>query len=339
MRAMAIQDAYGLDHIKPLDKPMPEPGAGQVLLKMKAASLNFRDFLITQNLYGGNFPLPLVPLSDGCGEVAAIGEGVRRVAVGDRVAPIFFQTWMSGPPALEKLTFAMGGPVDGCAQEFMVLSEEGVVKVPAHLTDAQVACLPCAALTAWRSLVVEGDLRPGDSVLLQGTGGVSICALQFAKAMGLETIITSSSDEKLERAKALGADHVINYREEPEWSAPVRRITGGRGVDHVVEVGGAKTLKEAMKSIRMGGHISIIGVLSGPQEAIQFGAMIATNCTMRGLSVGSREHFEDMCRAIALHGISPVVDDHRFALDDLPQALGYMGSGGHFGKICIDITS
>ncbi len=338
MKAMAIQDAYGLENIKPLERPMPEPGPGQVLLKMKAASLNFRDFLITQNLYGGNFPLPLVPLSDGCGEVAGVGEGVQRVAVGDRVAPLFFQTWISGDPTLEKLIFAMGGPVDGCAQQYMVLSAESVVKVPGHLTDAQVSCLPCAALTAWRSLVVEGNLKAGDTVLLQGTGGVSICALQIAKAMGLEAIITSSSDEKLEHAKALGADHVINYREEPEWSKAVRRVTGGRGVDHVVEVGGAKTLKEAMRSIRIGGHISIIGVLSGPQEAIQFGAMIATNCTLRGFSVGSRDHFEDMVRAFDLHKISPVVDERRFGLEDLPEALHYMGSGGHFGKICVEIA-
>ncbi len=246
MRAMAIQGSYGIENVRPFEKAMPEPGPGEVLLKMKAASLNFRDFLITQNLYGGNFPLPLVPLSDGCGIVEAVGEGVTRVAIGDRVAPIFFQTWISGGPSLEKLTFAMGGPVDGCAQQHMVLSQEGVVKVPAHLTDAQVACLPCAGLTAWRSLVVEGDLKAGDVVLLQGTGGVSICALQIAKAMGLETIITSSSDEKLERARALGADHTINYRQEPEWSRAVRRVTGGRGVDPVVVVGGAKSLKEAM---------------------------------------------------------------------------------------------
>jgi len=337
MKAMAIQGSYGIDNIKPLERDPGKPGPGQVLLKMSAASLNFRDFLIAQDLYGGAFPLPLVPLSDGCGEVVEVGEGVTRVKVGDRVAPSFFQAWMSGPPTLEGLMTSMGGPIDGCAREYMILSAEGVSKVPAHLSDQGVASLPCAGLTAWRSLVVEGNVKAGDTVLVQGTGGVSIFALQFAKAMGAEVIITSSADEKLDRAKALGADHLINYKQTPDWHKTVRELTGGRGVDHVVEVGGAKTLKQAMKCIRIGGHISVIGVLSGPQEALQIGAMIATSVTLKGISVGSRAMFEDMCRAIDLHKIEPVIDTEHFTLDTLPQALHYMGTGGHFGKICIDI--
>jgi NADPH:quinone reductase-like Zn-dependent oxidoreductase len=336
MRAMAIQDAYGLDNIKPLDKAQPEPGPGEVLLKMKSASLNFRDFLISQDLYGGAFPLPLVPLSDGCGEVAAVGEGVTRVAVGDRVAPCFFQKWYAGEPTLEGLSSSMGGPLDGCAQEYRVLSEQGVVKMPDYLSDHQVASLPCAALTAWRSLVVEAQVKTGDKVLIQGTGGVSIFGLQFAKAAGAEVIVTSSSDEKLERAKGLGADHLINYREHPEWAKEVRKVTGGAGVDHIVEVGGGNTLKQSMKCIRIGGHISVIGVLSGPKEALQIGAMIATSVTLKGISVGSRTMFEDMVKAMTLHRIEPVVDQV-FPLEELPQALQTMGKGGHFGKICLDI--
>ncbi len=338
MTAMAIQDAYGIENLKPLERAEPDPGPGQIRLRMTAASLNFRDLLIVQNAYGGNFNLPLVPLSDGCGVVEAVGDGVSRVRAGDRVMPIFFQNWISGPPKFEGLITSMGGPLDGCARTAMVLSEQSVVKVPDHISDAQAASLPCAAVTAWRSLVVENTIRPGDTVLLQGTGGVSIFALQFAKALGAETILTSSSDEKLARAKALGADHLINYKEHPAWSKKVREITAGRGVDHVVEVGGAKTLKEAMKSIRLGGHISIIGVLSGPQEALQIGAMIATNATLKGFSVGSRDDFEDMCRAMALHKIEPVVDERRFALGELQEAFRYMQSGGHFGKICVEIA-
>jgi len=338
MKAMALQDGFGLENLKPLSRDVPKPGPCEVLLKMKAASLNYRDLLIAEDRYGGRFKLPLVPLSDGCGVVEEVGEGVSRVAVGDRVAPIFFQKWLTGEANIEGLVTSMGGPLDGCWQEYRVLSEQGVVKAPAHLSDAQVATLPCAALTAWRALVTEGGIKAGDTILLQGTGGVSIFALQFAKAAGAEVIITSSSDEKLERAKALGADHVINYRETPETAKRVRDITGWRGVDHVIEVGGAETLKEALKSIRLGGRISVIGNVSGNTADLRIGAVIATRVTMQGISVGSRDDFEAMNRAIDLHKIEPVVDTV-LPFDVGRAAFDHMEAGKHFGKICIDLEA
>jgi len=337
MKAMALQNDFGFENIQPLERDVPKPGPGEVLLKMRAASLNYRDLLIANDLYGGRFMLPMVPLSDGCGEVAEIGEGVTRVAVGDRVAPIFFQKWIAGDATIEGLMSSMGGPLDGCWQEYRCLSEQGVVKVPAHLTDAQVATLPCAALTAWRALVTEGQIKAGDTVLLQGTGGVSIAALQIAKACGAEVIITSSSDEKLERAKALGADHLINYKEHPNWSKLVRDKTGWHGVDHVVEVGGEETLKESLKSICFGGRVNIIGNVSGQMANLRIGAIIATRVKMQGISVGSRVDFENMCRAIDLHKIAPVVDQ-TLPFDAGREAFDLMESGGHFGKICIDLT-
>ncbi len=338
MKAMAIEDNFGLGNLKLVERDAAKPGAGEVLLKMRAASLNYRDLLIADDRYGGRFTLPLVPLSDGCGEVVEVGEGVSRVAVGDRVAPIFFQKWLSGDATYEGLATSLGGPLDGCWQDYLVLSEQGMVKVPAHLSDAQVATLPCAALTAWRALAVDGAIKAGDTILLQGTGGVSIAALQFAKAAGAEVIITSSSDEKLERAKALGADHLVNYRETPETSKVVRDLTGWRGVDHVVEVGGEETLKEALKSIRLGGRISIIGNVSGNMANLRIGALIATRVTMQGISVGSRANFEDMCRAIDLHKIEPVVD-RVLPFDAGREAYDAMSAGGHFGKICLDLTA
>lgn len=336
MRVLEIQGSYGIENLKLVERPDPTPGPGQVVVRMRAVSLNFRDLLTVTGLYGGAYKLPLSPFSDGCGVIEAVGPGVKSLKVGDRVASLFFSdTWLAGPATPEKLAGALGGPLDGCGQELMLIGEKGVAKVPDHLTDHQVASLPCAALTAWRALFVDGDIKPGDVVALQGTGGVSIFALQFAKAMGCETIITSSSDEKLARAKALGADHVINYKTTPEWGGEVRKITQGRGADVVVEVGGAKTLMESLKAIRQGGHIPIIGVLSGPAEPLPIPMLIWTGARLQGLAVGSRENFEDMCRAIALHKISPVIDKV-FPLDKAQDALVAMRDAQHFGKIVIE---
>lgn len=333
MRAIELQNRNGIDNLVLAERPVPVPGPGQVLVRMTAASLNFRDYA-TVTL--GQMPLPLVPCSDGCGRVEAIGAGVRRVRVGDRVAPLFFQGWLSGAPTPELLGTALGGPIDGTLQEYMVLSEQGVVRVPEHLTDREVATLPCAGLTAWRALVVEGRLKAGDTVLVQGTGGVSIFALQFAKAHGAEVIVTSSSDAKLERAKRLGADHLINYATTPEWSKPVHDLTGGRGVDHVIEVGGANTLAESLRSVRLGGHISLIGVLSGYAQELSIPEMFRTNARIQGVTVGNRDHFEDMCRAMAVNRIHPVVD-RGFALAEARDAFRLMEAGGHFGKIVVDL--
>ena len=337
MKALEVDGALGLDNLKLVERPNPEPGPHQVLVGMRAVSLNYRDLLMVNGAYGGQPKLPITPFSDGCGVVEAVGEGVTRVKVGDRVSTLFFQNWISGRPTVEKLSSALGSPIPGCGRELAVFSEDGVSKVPEHLTDQQVATLPCAALTAWRGLFVDAALEPGDTVLLQGTGGVSIFGLQFAKAAGLEVIITSSSDEKLARAKALGADHGINYRDEPTWSKVVRKVTGGRGADFVMEVGGAKTLNESLRSIRIGGHIAIIGVLSGPQEPLSIPVMIGTSARLQGLSVGSREMFEAMCRAIALHRIEPVVDKV-FPFTEARAAFEAMARGDHFGKIVLDFT-
>jgi NADPH:quinone reductase-like Zn-dependent oxidoreductase len=329
---------YGIDNLRVAERPDVQPGPGQVLLRMKAATLNYRDLLTVNGGYGGSYKLPLVPLSDGCGEVIGVGSGVTRVKVGDRVATLFFQNWIGGEPSREGLMSALGGSLDGIWRDTCVLSEQGVSKVPSHLSDAEVAALPCAALTAWRALVVEGGIKAGETVVVQGTGGVSIFALQFAKACGAEVIVTSSSDEKLARAKALGADHLVNYKKTAAWSGVVREITGGRGADHVVEVGGAGTFGQSLASIRVGGHISIIGVLAGASNDLMIPFVIGTNAKIKGISVGARQHFEDMCRAIALHKIKPVIDK-TFGFAQAKEALGHMAGQGHFGKIAIDLAA
>jgi NADPH:quinone reductase-like Zn-dependent oxidoreductase len=334
MRALVLDGDAGIDHLAVVERPSLEPAAGQVAVTMKAASLNYRD-LATVESPMIKARLPLVPLSDGCGLVSAIGPGVTRVAVGDRVAPLFFQGWLGGEPTGPALATALAGAVDGVARDQVVLSENGVSKVPAALSDEEAACLPCAALTAWRALV-EGGLKPGDVVLAQGTGGVSIFALQFAKAAGATVIITSSSDEKLERARALGADHTINYKTDPEWAKAARKLTGGRGVDHVVEVGGAGTFQQSIQAIRIGGHIAVIGVLSGMVKDLNVAAMFGANARIHGITVGSREQFEAMCRAIEANAIHPVIDK-RYRLEDAQSAFRAMKAGEHFGKIVLNL--
>lgn len=329
---------YGIDNLRVVERDTPQPGHGQVLVKMKAASLNYRDLVTVLGAFGTLYKLPLVPLSDACGEVVAVGPGVTRVKAGDRVASMFFQKWLAGALTREGQASAIGGSLDGVWRDYALLSAEGVSKVPSHLSDAEVATLPCAALTAWRSLVVEGDLKAGETVVVQGTGGVSIFALQFAKAAGAEVILTSSSDEKLARAKALGADHLVNYKQTPDWSKAVREITDGRGADHVVEVGGAGTLEHSLKSIRLGGHVSIVGVLSGPVKDLQIGMVMGANAKVKGITVGSREQFEAMCRAMTLHKIKPVIDK-TFPFAAAKEAFTTMMGQGHFGKIAIDLSA
>lgn len=337
MRALEVSAPWGPDQLKVVDAPDPTPGPGQVLIRMKAVSLNYRDLLMINGMYsrgsataGGS----ITPFSDGCGVVEAIGPGVTRVAVGDRVATLFFQNWISGRPTLEKLSSSLGFPIPGAGRELAVFSQEGVSKVPDFLTDQQVATLPCAALTAWRGLFEDARLEPGDTVVLQGTGGVSIFGLQFAKAAGYRTLITSSSDEKLERAKALGAQHLVNYRAEPDWSKPVREATGGVGADFIMEVGGAGTIQQSLRAVRIGGHIAIIGVVAGAGEGVNPGVLIGNSARLQGLSVGSREMFEAMCRAIDLHKISPVVDKV-FPWTEAGAAFTAMQGGEHFGKIVL----
>lgn len=333
MQAMRLEGAFGLDNLMAASLAQPEPGVGQVLVKLNAACLNYRDLAIVLG-FGGDYPLPLIPLSDGAGEVVAIGSDVKRVGVGDRVAPQFFPSWIAGEPTLAGISENLGGSVGGCAAEYICLSEDAVSKLPDCLSDEEAACLPCAGLTAWRALVSEGNIKAGNTVLLQGTGGVSIFGLQFAKAAGAEVIITSSSDEKLERAKQLGADHIINYKSTPDWAKEARKITGGRGVDHVVEVGGAETLQQSMMAARMGGHIAVIGLLSGLMKDVNVAAIFSQNLTIKGITVGNREQFEQMLRAIERNRIKPVIDA-RFELDNLKNALTHMQGASHFGKIVI----
>ena len=337
MRALNVAAPWGLDAIQVVDRPDPAPGPGEVLVRMRAVSLNYRDLLMVNGMYGrapASSGDVITPFSDGCGVVEAVGAGVTRVKTGDRVATLFFQNWISGPPTLAGLSSALGFPVPGAGSELQTFSEQGVSKVPEFLTDQQVATLPCAALTAWRGLFEDADLQPGDTVVLQGTGGVSVCGLQFAHAAGLRTLITSSSDEKLDRAKALGADHLVNYKTTPAWSKPVREATGGRGADFIMEVGGGGTIQESMKAIRIGGHIAIIGIVAGAGDAFNPAALIGNSAKLQGLSVGSRDMFEAMCRAIDLHKISPVVDKV-FPFTEAKAAFSAMAGGEHFGKIVL----
>ncbi|WP_437683751.1 zinc-dependent alcohol dehydrogenase family protein [Sorangium sp. So ce131] len=334
MKAFAIQGSFGFDALRPIELPDPKPGPGQVVVKMKAASLNFRDVLVTKGLYNPKLKLPLVPLSDGAGEVVDVGQGVTRVKPGDRVCPIFHQRWIDGAVSLAKVRGALGGDLPGVLSEHVLLGEDGVVAIPPHLTDEEAASLPCAAVTAWNALFVEGRLKAGDTVLVQGTGGVSIFALQFARLAGARVIVTSSSDEKLERARSLGAWETINYRTTPDWDAPVASLTRGEGVDHVIEVGGAGTLARSLRAVRIGGRVSLIGVLSGGAPELSLFPILMKQVTAQGIFVGSRAMFQDMNRAIAAGGLRPVID-RVFPFAEARQALEFMESGGHFGKIAI----
>ncbi len=333
MRAVVLESAYGLDNLRVVEKPDPVPGAGQIVVDIKAATLNYRD-LATVTAPSGR--TPFVPCSDGAGVVSAVGAGVARVKVGDHVAPLFFQGWFAGDPTPERLGGALGGTLDGVLQQKVLLSEQGVTQVPSGYSDEEAATLPCAALTAWRGLVVQGQVKSGDVVVVQGTGGVSIFALQFAKAAGAAVIVTSSSDEKLERAKALGADYFVNYKATPDWAKEVRRITGKRGADHVVEVGGAGTFEQSLRAIRLGGKIAVIGILGGFVKDLNVATIFGANAFIHGVTVGSREHFESMTRAIEANGIKPVID-RRFPLDQSREAFECMKAGAHFGKIVVTV--
>jgi len=333
MRAWEVQGEWGIDHLAMIEKPTPNPGAGEVLIRMRAASVNYRDLLTVQGM-GGTRRLPLIPFSDGAGDVIAVGAGVSRVRVGDRVCPMFFEGWIDGRPDATKRSRPLGGPLPGVLQEEFVAKAEAVSLVPTGWSFEEAATLPCAGLTAWRALMVEGELKAGETVLVQGTGGVSIFALQFAKMAGAKVVVTSSSDEKLARAKSLGADETINYKTHPEWAKAALDVTGGVGVDHVVEVGGAGTLNQSLEAAKVGGRIEVIGVLSGFSQQIAMPTLFGKNLRMIGLSVGSREMFEQMVAAIDAAGMKPVID-RTFAFEETPEALRCMKGAGHFGKICI----
>ncbi len=333
MKTWELQNSFGIDSLTLTERPQPQPAAGQVLVKIRACSLNYRDMMMVKGIYDPKLRFPLVPLSDGAGEIVAAGEGVSRVRVGDSVAGAFMQKWLDGGATDAKAKSALGGAIPGVAAEYVAFDAEGVVRFPEHLTDEEAATLPCAAVTAWNALVTTGKLKAGDTVLVQGTGGVSLFALQFAKALGARVIATSSSDAKLKRVLELGASDGINYKTTPEWGKRAREITGGVGVDHVVEVGGAGTLTESLRAVRMGGRISLIGVLSGGGQ-VDPRPILMKNVCVQGIFVGSRAMFEAMNDAIARHRVRPIVD-RVFPFGELPDALRHMELGAHFGKIAL----
>ncbi len=336
MRAYEIQE-FGLDGLKMVQRPKPVPGRGEVLVAIKASSLNYRDLLTILGQYNPRQPLPLVPMSDGVGIVEQLGEGVHELKEGDRVAGIFAQKWLSGPFTPEARTSTLGGPLDGMLAEYVVLSEQGLIKVPQYLTDIQAACLPCAGVTAYNALFETGGLRAGQTVLLLGTGGVSILALQQAKASGAKCIITSSSDEKLRRAKELGADETINYKTHPDWEKKIRELSNGQGVDVVVEVGGAGTLAKSVSSVKFGGCVALIGVLDGIKTDLAVTSVLMKQARIQGVFVGSKEMFSKLNALLTLHKTIPVVDKV-FSFDQVREAFEHMQKGSHFGKIVIELN-
>ncbi|POR49952.1 zinc-dependent alcohol dehydrogenase family protein [Bosea psychrotolerans] len=335
MKAIILDDGTGLERLRCVQRPIPEPARQQVVIRVKAASLNYRDVEIARGSYHTSFPTPLVPLSDGVGEVVAIGSDVTRVKVGDRVCGTFWQRWVAGGFEMAQAAYQLGGPLDGMLREYACLDEQGVVPAPAHLSHAEAATLPCAAVTAWHSLVTEGALKPGDTVLVQGTGGVSLFALQFALAAGARVIATSSSDEKLAQARTLGAFAGINYRRSPNWAEAVLELTGGQGVDQVVEVGGPQSFAQSLHATRRGGQISIIGYLGGTEGAINPLDIFRRQLRVRGIPVGSRASFEAMNRAISATRLTPVIA-RRFDWMDIAEALAFLESGTHFGKVVLE---
>jgi NADPH:quinone reductase-like Zn-dependent oxidoreductase len=334
MKLFEIRDRFGLDQLRAGERPQPEPGPGEALVRIRAASLNFRDLLVVEGKYNPRMKLPRVPASDGAGEIAAIGSGVSRWKPGDRVVLPFFPAWREGPLTREKAASALGGDVDGVLREFVTIPADCLLPIPEHLDFVQAAALPCAAVTAWHGLFVAGALQPGQTVLLQGTGGVSIFGLQLAQVAGARVILISSSDAKLERARAIGADETINYRTEPDWEKKVLALTGGEGIDLTLEVGGTGTLSRTLRATRYGGRVSLIGVLSGIAGDVQIGPLLHKALHVNGIYVGSHAMFADLNRLLVQHRIEPVID-RAFDFADTPAAFHYFQEGRHFGKVCV----
>lgn len=334
MRRYVIRPGGGIDSLAVVEGDVPSPGPGQVLVRMRAASLNYRDLMIVDGMYPGGGADDIVPLSDGAGEVAANGAGCSRFAVGDRVAGIFMQSWIGGGIVDADLASALGGAINGVLTEYKLFDESGLVAIPDELSFDEAATLPCAGVTAWNALYGSKPLVPGETILTLGTGGVSVFALQFAHAAGAQVVATSSSDAKLERSLALGATHLINYRTVEDWAPEVRRFTDGRGVDMVVEVGGPGTLARSIAATARGGIVQMIGVLSA--ATIDPLPILTGGVIVRGFMVGSREMFEAMNRAIASNGLKPVID-RVFPFPDAGAAYRHLQSATHFGKVVIRI--
>lgn len=334
MNAVAVQNGFGFENVALVTRPDPAPGPGEVLLRVRAASLNYRDLLIAKGLYNPNLPLPRVLGSDGAGEVVAVGTGVSRWKPGDRAIGCFFQNWTDGPISDAATRSTLGGDREGVLAEYAVLSEAGLVSMPESLSFEEAATLPCAAVTAWNALA-QAHCGPGKTVLVQGTGGVSLFALQFAQALGAKVLITSSSDEKLARALSLGADAGANYKTTPDWEKWARQQTDGQGVDIVVEVGGAGTLERSAKAVRIGGFLALIGVLTGLGTFNPMNILMKA-ITLQGIFVGSRAMFEAMNAFIVKSGIRPVID-RTFPLAQTRDAMRHLESGSHFGKVVVTI--
>jgi NADPH:quinone reductase-like Zn-dependent oxidoreductase len=334
VKAYKYRAGGSMDDLQLVEIDTPRPGRGQVLVRMRAASLNFRDLLVVSGRYPRAHQATIVPLSDGAGEIAELGDGVTELTVGDRVLPIFFQSWLRGEMTSGDATSALGGSVDGVAAQYCVFDAERVVRFAPHLSFIEASTLPCAGLTAWNGLNGPVPVSAADTVLTLGTGGVSIFALQLARASGARVIITSSSDAKLDRARELGASSVINYRTEPEWDAKVRAVTAGRGVDHVIETGGGGTMERSISSARRGGWIHVIGLVApGKIDTVQ---ILLSGVTLRGTEVGSRDMLKALNRAVEQTRIHPVVD-RVFEFSELPAALRQLEAGEHFGKIAVMI--
>ena len=336
MKAYEINE-FGIENLTLAERDEPQPNAGEVKVQFRAASLNYRDLMMIKGTYNPRLKMPLVPFSDGAGEVVEISEGITKFKVGDRVTPIFMQGWTDGAIDAGKSRTALGGDADGCLREFGVFAETGLICIPDHFSYEEAATLPCAAVTAYNALYCSGSLKSDDTVLLQGTGGVSIFALQMASVLGCRTIITSSSDEKLERAKELGASETINYRTSEDWDKKVLELTEKRGVDHIVEVGGSGTMQKSVNAVRVGGHIAVIGVLAGKGD-FNPTSLLMKSARLQGIYVGSRQMFEDMNRVFNQHvHLKPVIDK-TFEFGGVKDALSYMESGSHFGKIVVKIA-
>lgn len=332
-KAIYLEPPGGLDSLTPGHAETSEPGPGEITVRIHASSLNYHDFGVVSR---PGMTARRIPMSDGAGLVTAVGANVSEFSVGDSVVSTFFPTWLNGEPALSDFATVPGDGVDGFARETVTMPVEAFTHAPTGYSHAEAATLTTAGLTAWRALFVDGALKPGETVLVLGTGGVSIFALQFAKMAGATVIATSSSDEKLARLRSLGADHVVNYRNDPQWGNTVHALTGGVGVDHVIEVGGAGTLEQSVIAVRTGGHVAVIGVLSGADSTFNFRQVLRKQLRITGLLVGSRQHQLDMVRAINVMGLRPVIDRH-FPLNGIADAFRYQASGHHVGKIVLDI--
>jgi len=329
-----VQAGGGYDNVIIGDSQVRAPQVGEISVRLRANSLNYHDFAVVSGMWGPSEAR--IPMADGAGEVIAVGEGVSEFKVGDSVVSTFFPDWIDGTPLVEGFVSVPGDGIDGYAREQVTARATSFTLAPTGYSHAEAATLTTAGLTAWRALMADDSLKPGDTVLIQGTGGVSIFALQFAKMAGATVIATSSSDEKLSRLKAMGADHLINYRSDTNWGETARALTGGRGVDHVIEVGGPSTLEQSMIAARVGGHVSVIGILTGVAGQLSFVPALVKQLRLQGVLVGSRTQQQDMIRAINANGMRPVIDRH-FPLSEIVEAFRYQETNQHFGKICLDI--